>query len=103
MNKMTMLQKLIFVYFQASPKIISKRFADYPFMLHYNFKYLDKNLEIFLKFDIKPSNILRDIGIFNQSEKLILARLIRVKAANITIVMPWMIKCLEVVFEKLIY
>lgn len=69
-------------------------------MFFSNFDHLDNNLDIFLEYDIKPDNIIRDIGIFKHSEKSILERLKRVKAANITKVMPWMIKCLDAVFER---
>lgn len=65
-----------------------------------NFDHLAKNLTIFLEYGIKPANLLRDIGIFSHTEEYIMPRLERVKAANITKVMPWMIKCMDNVLER---
>lgn len=69
-------------------------------MLNNSFEYLNKNLQIFSEYGIKPQNILQDIGIFRHSHETVLSRLERVKSAGIDNIMPWMIKCLDHCLER---
>lgn len=80
--------------------MISTMCVNDSFLLRYDFEPVAEKLNIFLEYGIEPANILRDTGIFHCSVRAIQARLERLKAANITKVMPWMIRCVETAFEK---
>lgn len=87
-------------YFRVEPVVVSRHFAENPFMLQTKFNSLAKKLAIFLQYHIKPTNILRDLGTFRHSEKIILRRLEQAKLAGIKNTMPWMIKCMDENLEK---
>lgn len=85
-------------YLRVEPIVVSERFTKNLFMLQNNFKHIAKKLEIFMQYHMKPSNILRDLGIFRRSEEAIVRRLDQVSSCSVQNPMPWMIGCLA---EKL--
>lgn len=85
---------------QVAPEVISKRFANHSFMLTNNFESLNRLLEIFFRYGIAPIHLFNDITVFKSCETHTVKRLSRVKEADITPVMPWMVKCRDSTFTR---
>lgn len=64
-------------------------------MLTCSFEHLKRCLDTFVKYGIKPSNILRDLTSFRCSILKTELRLKAAKDAGVKTMMPWMVKCPE--------
>lgn len=93
------------IYFLADklnvdPYIVSNVISKRYFMLDLNYENLVENLNIFLEYQVKPENILRDVWAFRYLPSSIRLRLERVRQAEKDKVMPWMVRCTEPVLAK---
>lgn len=93
------------VYYMANrlkvePRIVAKHMSTHLFMFDLPIDQLIENLDIQLKYNVAPLNILRDPWAFRYSPKSIDVRLSRATDGYKDKLMPWMVRCPESILAK---
>lgn len=82
------------------PNIVSKHFSSRRFMFEISHDMLIENIKTFKEFNVAGINILRDLWAFKYTPHSIRKRLERAKLGHKTKIMPWMVRCPELVLQK---
>lgn len=84
----------------VEPNIVSKHFSSRRFMFEISHDMLVENIKTFKEFNVAGMNILRDLWAFKYTPQSIRKRLERAKLGHKTKIMPWMVRCPELVLQK---
>ncbi|KAJ6636815.1 Transcription termination factor, mitochondrial [Pseudolycoriella hygida] len=87
-------------YFSIEPHIISHYCSKHLFVFEIELKLLQKKLDMLLKRNVTPDNILRDMNVLARAENVIQDRLAYLEKCGIKRIMPWMIKCPPHVLDR---
>lgn len=82
------------------PKTVAKYLSTHMFMFRIGFEHLSDNLEVMLKYNVAPINILRDLWALRYTSKSIDVRLERAMSGQKNKLMPWMVRCPETILAK---
>lgn len=82
------------------PHIVAQHMSTHLFMFDLPAEQLVENLDVQLKYNVAPINILRDPWAFRYSHKAIEMRLDRATVGLKDKLMPWMVRCPEQILAK---
>lgn len=82
-------------YNMVAPKVVSFYFTTHKFMFEITLDNFFANTKIFVKYNVQPLDLLRDLWAFKYKPRSIESRLERAKLANKDKLMPWMVRCQE--------
>lgn len=85
---------------KVEPSLVSQHFSTHMFMFDLDYDMLVENLNVMLKYEIRPINILKDLWAFKYLSKSITTRLARCREAEKKDLRPWMVRCPEEVLER---
>lgn len=84
------------------PHHVAKHCIKHSFIFAHKLDVLKAKIELLLKYDVMPDNILRDLTVLDKSDDIIKSRLKILSTNHIKHIMPWMLKCDEDKFERLV-
>ncbi|XP_055711272.1 transcription termination factor, mitochondrial [Phlebotomus papatasi] len=85
---------------EVEPKIVSKYLSTHQFMFFIAFSTLQEILDLMVKYNVAPMNILKDLWAFRYNPKSVEFRLDRARQAEVEKPMPWMVRCPVPILEK---
>ncbi|XP_059618352.1 transcription termination factor, mitochondrial [Phlebotomus argentipes] len=85
---------------EVEPKIVAKYLSTHQFMFYISLPSLFENLDIMMRYNIAPMNILKDLWAFRYNSVSIEFRLQRAQQAAVEKPMPWMVRCPKAIFDK---
>lgn len=85
---------------QLEPSVVAQHLSTHLFMFDLPVDQLIGNLDVQLRYNVAPINILRDPWAFRYSNKAIEKRLDRAAEGHKDKIMPWMVRCPEEILAK---
>lgn len=85
---------------ELEPRIVAQHLSTHLFMFDLPIEQLIENLDVQLKYNVAPINILRDPWAFRYSNRSIELRLDRATEGHKDKLMPWMVRCPETILAK---
>lgn len=85
---------------QLAPAVVAQHLSTHLFMFDLPIDQLIDNLDVQLRYNVAPINILRDPWAFRYSNRAIEARLDRAAGGHKDKLMPWMVRCPEEILAK---
>ncbi|XP_017151476.1 transcription termination factor, mitochondrial [Drosophila miranda] len=85
---------------QVSPEIVTKYLSKRLFILEMPYEMFEKNLQHMIDYNVSPINILKDLWAFRYTPRSVQLRLERAKRAKKDKIMPWMVRCPELILQR---